>query len=90
MRRRSHEDPNLTRLRLCQLLREAFTASLEIQDTDVIRPSLQRDILDTLLPLSQADAEELLTRAEPRVRNSTAAQLVARYAQAIDTSLVEK
>jgi hypothetical protein len=63
-----------------QLLREAFTASLEIQDTDVIRPSLQRDILNTLLPLSQTDVEELVSRAEPRVRNSTAAQLVANYA----------
>jgi hypothetical protein len=63
-----------------QLLREAFTASLEIQDTDVTRPGMQRDIFQTLLPLSQPDVEELLPRAEPWVRNSTTAQLVDNYA----------
>jgi hypothetical protein len=63
------------------LLREAFTASLEIRDDDDTKVRLQQDIFRTLLPVSQQDVEELLTQAETRVRNLIAIQLMGTYAE---------
>jgi tetratricopeptide (TPR) repeat protein len=64
-----------------ELLRDAFTASLEIHDDDYDKARLQQEVLSTLLPLSQADVEELLPQAEISARKPTTEAIVNRYAQ---------
>lgn len=63
------------------LLREAFTASLEIHDDDDTKSRLQQEIFRTLLPLSQDDVEELLPQAEISVRTPITEVIVGRYAE---------
>ncbi len=63
------------------LLRDAFTASLEIHDDDDTKARLQQEILRSLLPLSQADVEELLPQAEMSVRKPITDIIVGRYAE---------
>ncbi len=63
------------------LLREAFTASLEILGDDNTKARMQLDIFRTLAPLSPPDAEELLLQADSRVRNPIAALILGHYAQ---------
>jgi hypothetical protein len=63
------------------LLRDAFTASLEIHDDDDTKSRIQEEILRTLLPLSQEDVEELLPQAEMRVRRPITDVIVGRYAE---------
>lgn len=70
-------DPNKAR----ELLRDAFTASLEIHDDDYNKGRLQQEIFRTLLPLSQPDVEELLPQAEISVRRPTTDIIVGRYAE---------
>lgn len=70
-------DPNKAR----GLLRDAFTASLEIHDDDYDKSRLQQEILSTLLPLAQADVEELLPQAEISARKPTTEAIVGRYSQ---------
>ena len=62
------------------LLRDAFRASLEIQDDDDTKNRMQQEILRSLLPLSQADVEELLPQADITVRRPITELLVGRYA----------
>jgi hypothetical protein len=73
------------------LLKEAFTASLSIEDTAPpsddaecqstqgcgIKPSLQRDIL--LAMRSLTDVEALLPHAQPRVQRQVTASLISQY-----------
>jgi hypothetical protein len=63
------------------LLRDAFTASLEIHDDDDTKSRMQQEIFRTLLPLSQEDVEELLPQADMRVRKPTTDIIVGRYAE---------
>ncbi|HLW51602.1 MAG TPA: hypothetical protein VKW06_02065 [Candidatus Angelobacter sp.] len=63
------------------LLRDAFTASLEIRDDDDTKSRLQQEILRALLPLSQPDVEELLPQAESSVRRPITDLIVGNYAQ---------
>ncbi len=63
------------------LLREAFTASLEIHDDDDTKSRMQQEIFRALLPLSQPDVEELLPQAEVSVRRPTTDVIVAHYAE---------
>jgi hypothetical protein len=63
------------------LLSDAFRASLEIHDDPGTKSQLQQEIFRVLLPLSQADVEELLLQAEPSVRKPTTDLIVGRYAE---------
>ncbi len=63
------------------LLRDAFTASLEIHDDDDTKSRLQQELFQTLLPLSQDDVEELLPQAESSVRRPITDLIVGRYAE---------
>jgi len=63
------------------LLRDAFTSSLEIQDDDDVKSRLQEDIFRSLLPLSQADVEELLSQAESKVRKQTSERMINLYTE---------
>jgi hypothetical protein len=63
------------------LLREAFTASLEIHDDDDTKSRMQQEIFRTLLPLSQEDVEELIPQAESSVRRPITDLIVGRYAE---------
>jgi len=63
------------------VLRDAFTASLEIHDDDDTKSRLQQEIFRTLLPLSQEDVEELLPQAEMSVRRPITNVIVGRYAE---------
>ncbi|HEY6272383.1 MAG TPA: hypothetical protein VIX19_10365 [Terriglobales bacterium] len=63
------------------LLRDAFTASLEIHDDDYTKSQMQQEIFRALLPLSQADVEELLPQAEISARKPTTDIIVGRYAE---------
>jgi hypothetical protein len=62
-----------------ELLRDAFTSSLEIHDDNDTKQELQTEIFRALLPLSQEDVEELLSQAEPRVRKVTSEQMIRIY-----------
>ena len=62
-----------------ELLRDAFTSSLEIQDDNETRQELQTEIFRALLPLSQDDVEELLSQADPKVRKVTSEQMIRMY-----------
>lgn len=63
------------------LLRDAFTASLEIHDDDDTKSRMQQEILRVLLTLSQEDVEELLPQAESSVRRPITDLIVGRYAE---------
>jgi len=63
------------------LLGDAFTASVGIQDDDQTKSRLQEEIFRTLLPLSQADVEERLSQAELSVRKQAASSIIRRYAE---------
>ena len=63
------------------LLRDAFTASLEIHDDDDTKSHIQQEIFRALLPISQADVEELLPQAEISARKPTTDVIVGRYAE---------
>jgi hypothetical protein len=63
------------------LLRDAFTASLEIHDDDGAKFRMQREVFITLLPLSQEDVEELLPQAELSVRRPITELIVGRHAE---------
>jgi hypothetical protein len=63
------------------LLRDAFTASLEIHDDDDTKSRIQQEIFRTLLPLSQEDVEEMLPQADMRVRKPITDIIVGRYAE---------
>jgi hypothetical protein len=63
------------------LLRDSFTASLEIQDDDETKSAMQEEIFHTLLPLSQSDVEEMLPQAEMKVRKPVTETIVSRYAE---------
>jgi len=63
------------------LLRDGFRATLEIHDDDDTKSRMQQEILRSLLPLSQADVEELLPQAEMQVRKPITDIIVARYAE---------
>jgi hypothetical protein len=63
------------------LFRDAFTASLGIQDDPGIKTQLQQEILRALLALSQEDVEELLPQAEMSVRKPVSEIIVGRYAE---------
>ena len=63
------------------LLRDAFTASLEIHDDDDTKSRMQQEIFRSLLPLSQEDVEELLPQADMRVRKPITDIIVGRYAE---------
>jgi hypothetical protein len=62
------------------LLRDAFTASLEIHDDDETRAKLQEYVFIALLPLSLEDVQELLPQSEPRVRTQTSESIINLYA----------
>ncbi len=62
-----------------ELLRDAFTSSLEIHDDNDTKQELQTEIFHALLPLSQEDVEELLSQAEPKVRKVTSEQMIRLY-----------
>ncbi len=62
-----------------ELLRDAFTSSLEIHDDNETKQELQTEIFRALLPLSQDDVEELLSQAEPKVRKVTSEQMIRTY-----------
>jgi hypothetical protein len=66
------------------LLRDSFTASLNIQDDDETKSVMQEEIFRTLLPLSQSDVEELLPQAEMKVRKPVTEIIVSRYAEKKD------
>lgn len=61
------------------LLRDAFTASLQIQDDDATKIRLQEDIFRALLPLSLDDVQELLPQAELKVRKETSENIIGVY-----------
>jgi len=63
------------------LLRDAFTASLEIQDDDDTKSRLQEDIFRVLLPLSLDDVQELLPQTEPKVRKQTSERIIGLYTE---------
>jgi len=71
----------LDQVRARSLLRDAFTASLEIHDDDDTKGRLQQEVLRSLLPLSQAEVEELLPQAEMSVRKPITDIIVGRYAE---------
>jgi hypothetical protein len=71
----------LDQARAQALLRDAFRASLEIHDDDYTRDRMQQEILRSLLPLSQADVEELLPQAGMQVRKPITDIIVGRYAE---------
>ncbi len=62
-----------------ELLRDAFTSSLEIHDDNDTKQELQTEIFHALLPLSQEDVEDLLSQAEPKVRKVTSEQMIRIY-----------
>lgn len=62
------------------LLRDAFTASLQVQDDVATKSRLQEDILRALLPLSLDDVQELLPQAELKVRKQTSESIISLYA----------
>ncbi|HEX7289186.1 MAG TPA: hypothetical protein VF532_23580 [Candidatus Angelobacter sp.] len=62
------------------LLRDAFTASLEIHDDDETRAKLQEYIFVALLPFSLEDVQELLPQSEARVRMQTSESIISLYA----------
>jgi hypothetical protein len=62
-----------------ELLRDAFTSSMEIHDDNETKQELQTEIFRALLPLSQDDVEDLLSQAEPKVRKVTSEQMVRMY-----------
>lgn len=64
-----------------ELLRDAFTASLSVADDPETKESLQDEIFRALLPLSQADVEERLAQAEPKVRKRASETIVRRYVE---------
>jgi hypothetical protein len=63
------------------LFRDAFIASLEIHDDNDTKSLMQQEILRGLLPLSQADVEELLPQAESSVRRPITDLIVGNYVQ---------
>lgn len=63
------------------IFRDAFTASLEIKDDENTQTSMQQEILSNLLPLSQADVEELLPQAANKVRRPISDLIIDNYAQ---------
>jgi hypothetical protein len=63
------------------LLKDAFTASLGIKDDDRTKSRLQDDIFHSLLPLSQADVEELLPQAQTDSRKRASEAIIARYVE---------
>ncbi len=64
-----------------ELLKDAFTASLSVADDPETKESLQDEIFRALLPLSQADVEERLAQAEPKVRKRASETIVRRYVE---------
>lgn len=64
-----------------RLLREAFTASLEIHDDDDTKSRIQQEIFRAMLPLSQDDVEELLPQAEVKVRKPITEVIVGRHTE---------
>jgi hypothetical protein len=62
-----------------ELLRDAFTSSLEIHDDNDTKQELQTEIFRALLPLSQQDVEDLLSQADPKVRKVTSEQMIRAY-----------
>jgi hypothetical protein len=64
-----------------ELLNDAFTASLGIQDDDRTKGMIQEEILMVLLPLSQSDVEERLPQAEPQPRKHISEIIIRRYAE---------
>jgi len=63
------------------LFRDAFTASLGMQDDPGTKTQLQQEILRSLLALSQEDVEELLPQAEMSVRKPVSELIIGRYAE---------
>jgi hypothetical protein len=64
------------------LLRDAFTATLELRDDDDNKEQLQSQIMRALVPLSPPDAEQLLPQAVKLVRSGPiAAMIIDTYAQ---------
>jgi hypothetical protein len=61
------------------ILKDAFTASLGIQDDDRTKSRLQDDIFQTLLPLSQADVEERLPQAQADSRKRASEAIIASF-----------
>jgi hypothetical protein len=59
-----------------ELLRDAFTSSLEIEDDNETKQELQTEIFRALLPLSQDDVEDLLSQADAKVRKVTSEQMI--------------
>lgn len=62
-----------------ELLKDAFTASLGIQDDDRTKSRVQNEIFLSLLPLSQADVEELLPQAQGDARKQASEAIISRY-----------
>jgi hypothetical protein len=62
-----------------ELLRDAFTSSLEIEDGNETKQELQMEIFRALLPLSQDDVEDLLSQADAKVRKVTSEQMIRTY-----------
>ena len=69
----------LDKKKAIEMLKDAFTASLGIQDDNFTKQNLQEDIFRALLPLSQPDVEEFLPQAEPRPRKQASEQIISRY-----------
>lgn len=61
------------------LLRNAFTASLDIHDDDRTKSRLQEEIFRALLPISQSDVEELLPQAQSSARKQASEAIIGRY-----------
>ncbi len=59
------------------LLQEAFTASLAVQDDDLAKNTLQEDIFLALTPIAPSDVEERLAQAEPRARRHAAESIIS-------------
>ena len=72
---------SLDKKKAVEMLKDAFTASVGIQDDNFGKQHIQEDIFRTLLPLSQADVEELLPQAETRVRKQTSEEIISRYVE---------
>jgi len=70
----------LDQARARSLLRDAFTASIEIHDDDDTKNRVQQEVLRSLLPLSQEDVEGFLPQAEMSVRKPITDIIVGRYA----------
>ncbi len=61
------------------LLRDAFSASLAIDNDAFAKENIQQEIFRTLLPVSQEDVEERLMQAESRPRRQAVDALISRY-----------